>query len=45
MGAAGTLEHVFLKKAGYIYGTGTAGAPSYIVRKPLQENAMVRFFF
>ena len=44
MGAAGTLEHVFLKKAGYIYGTGTAGAPSYIVRKPLQENAMVRFF-
>jgi len=44
MGAAGTLQHMFIKKAKYIYGTGTAGAPSYIVRKPLQENGAVRFF-
>ena len=43
MGAAGTLNHIFVKKAKYIYGTGTAGAPSYIVRAPLKKSALLEF--
>jgi hypothetical protein len=43
MGVGGTLEHIFLKKARYIYGTGTAGAPSYIVRAPVKPSKMVDF--
>ncbi len=44
MGAAGVLNHIFVKKAKFIYGTGTAAAPNYIVRNPLRQNAAVEFF-
>ena len=43
MGAAGTLEHVFVKKAKFTYGTGTAGAPNYIVRDPVKKSKTVDF--
>lgn len=44
MGLCGTLHHIFIVKAKYIYGTGTAGAPGYIMRKPMADNQAVRFF-
>ena len=44
MGLSGTLHHIFIVKAKYIYGTGTAGAPNYIMRKPMADNWAIRFF-
>lgn len=44
LGVAGTLEHVFVKKARFTYGTGTAGAPNYIVRAPVKKSKAVEFF-
>ena len=43
MGIRGTLEHVFIKKAKFTYGTGTAGAPNYIVRDPVRKSKIVDF--
>jgi len=43
MGFGGFLNHIFIKKAKYIYGTGTAAAPNYITRKPLNNTKMVDF--